>query len=303
MWRKLTRGEIWNGELCNRKKNGEVFLESVVIAPVVDETGRTTHYVALKDDITAQRRSTEEASAGIAKEREISEMKSRFISLISHEFRTPLTAAMASAELLHNHLNQLAPAKREELFVRINSSVLRLTEMLDDVLALNRADTENSDLRLVATDLPLFLRDAIEEIRLGDRDAHRFDLLAGGDLAAFVTDTNLLRHIVSNLLGNAARYSPAGTLITMRTEADSQGMRLSGRGPGHRDTLDRSRAHFRAFERGSNVGATKGSGLGLSIVKRMTRLLGGSITVVSAEGGGSRFTLVLPRLKARATLP
>ena len=274
-----------------------------MIAPVVDETGRTTHYVALKDDITAQRRSTEEASAGIAKEREISEMKSRFISLISHEFRTPLTAAMASAELLHNHLNQLAPAKREELFVRINSSVLRLTEMLDDVLALNRADTENSDLRLVATDLPLFLRDAIEEIRLGDRDAHRFELLAGGDLAAFVTDTNLLRHIVSNLLGNAARYSPAGTLITMRTEADSQGMRLSVEDQGIGiPWTDRERI-FEPFERGSNVGATKGSGLGLSIVKRMTRLLGGSITVVSAEGGGSRFTLVLPRLKARATLP
>jgi PAS domain S-box-containing protein len=303
MWRKLTRGEIWNGELRNRKKNGEVFLESVVIAPVVDETGRTTHYVALKDDITAQRRSTEEAGARIAKEREISEMKSRFISLISHEFRTPLTAAMASAELLHNHLNQLAPAKREELFVRINSSVLRLTGMLDDVLALNRADSENSELRLAPTDLPLFLRDATEEVRLGDHDAHRFELLAGGDLAAFVTDTNLLRHIVSNLLGNAARYSPAGTLITMRTEADSQGMRLSVEDQGIGiPWTDRGRI-FEPFERGSNVGATKGSGLGLSIVKRMTRLLGGSITVVSAEGGGSRFTLVLPRLKARATLP
>jgi signal transduction histidine kinase len=303
MWRKLTRGEIWNGELRNRKKNGEVFLETVVIAPVVDETGRTTHYVALKDDITAQRRSAEEASARIAKEREISEMKSRFISLISHEFRTPLTAAMASAELLHNHLNQLAPAKREELFARINSSVLRLTEMLDDVLTLNRVDAENSELRLAPVDLPLFLHDATEEVRLGDHDAHRFELLAGGDLAAFVTDTNLLRHIVSNLLGNAARYSPAGTLITMRAESNPEGVKVSveDRGIGIPKT-DRERI-FGPFERGSNVGATKGSGLGLSIVKRMTGLLGGSITVVSAEGGGSRFTLVLPLLKARATPP
>jgi PAS domain S-box-containing protein len=302
MWRKLTHGEIWYGELWNRKKSGEVYVETVVIAPVVDEAGRTTHYVALKDDITAQRRSTEEASASIAKEHEISEMKSRFISLISHEFRTPLTAAMASAELLHHHTDRLSPAKREELFGRINSSVIRLTEMLDDVLALNRADAENAELRLVSIDLPLFLREAMEEIRLGDRDAHRFELRAGGP-ASLVTDANLLRHIVSNLLGNAARYSPAGTLITMRTEADSEGVQLSveDRGIGIPE-IDRERI-FEPFERGSNVGSTKGTGLGLNIVKSMTELLGGTIAVEGVENGGSRFTVVLPRLNAPATPP
>jgi PAS domain S-box-containing protein len=295
MWRKLTRGEFWTGELWNRKKDGEVYVETAVISPVVDAAGRTTHYVALKDDITAQRRSAEEAAARIAKEREISEMKSRFISLISHEFRTPLTAAMAAAELLHNHIDRLGPAKRDELFGRINSSVNRLTEMLDDVLALNRVDTANAELRLVPVDLSSFMRDAMEEVRLGDRDSHRFELHCGGESAAFVTDTILMRHIVSNLLGNAARYSPAGTLITLRTDAGTHGLTMSVEDQGIGvPEADRQRI-FEPFERGSNIGTTKGSGLGLNIVKRMTELLGGNVAVGRVDGGGSRFSVFLPR--------
>ena len=303
MWQKLTHGKIWSGALCNRRKNGELYLETAIIAPVVDKSGRATHFVGLKDDITAQRRLAEEIEAKLLREHETSEMKTQFISMISHEFRTPLTAAMASAELLHHHLDRLTPAKREELFERINSSVLRLTEMLDDVLTLSRVDTGHGEVRLGPIDLQLLLNDAKEEVRLGDHDAHRFEILAGGDLAAFVTDTNLLRHIVSNLLGNAARYSPAGTLITIQAESDSQRVKLSveDQGIGIPEP-DRDRI-FEPFERGSNVGVTKGSGLGLSIVRRMTGLLGGSITVVRAEGGGSRFTLVLPRVKARASPP
>jgi PAS domain S-box-containing protein len=300
MWQKLTHSEIWSGGLCNRKKNGELYLETAVIAPVVGKNGLATHYVALKDDITAQRRFAEEIEAKLAKEHEVSEMKSRFISMISHEFRTPLTAAMASADLLHNHLDRLAPEKREELFSRINSSVLRLTEMLDDVLTLNRVDTENNEVRLGSIDLMVFLNDAAEEIRLGDHNAHRFEVCAVGDTTAFVTDTNLLRHIVSNLLSNSVRYSPIGTLVTIRTEADSARVLLSieDQGIGIPEA-DRKRV-FESFERGSNVGATKGTGLGLNIVKRMTELLSGTIAVDGVEGGGSRFTLLFPRLPVPA---
>jgi PAS domain S-box-containing protein len=300
MWQKITHDEIWSGGLCNRKKNGELYVEMAVIAPVVDKNGRATHYVGLKDDITAQRRFAEEIEAKLRKEQEISEMKTRFISMISHEFRTPLTAAMASAELLHNHFDRLAPAKREELFGRIHSSVLRLTEMLDEILTLNRVDTGHSKVQLEPADLPSLLNDAIDEIRLSDHDAHRFEFIANGDQGSFITDANLLRHIVSNLLSNAARYSPAGTAITIRTEADSQGIKLSvaDRGIGIPEA-DRERI-FESFERGSNVGAAKGTGLGLNIVKRMTELLGGSISVDSVEGGGSRFALFLPRINAPA---
>jgi PAS domain S-box-containing protein len=296
MWGKLTRGEIWSGELSNRRKNGEVYLETAVIAPVVDKDGRVTHYIALKDDITAQRRSADEAAARLERAQEISEIKTQFISAISHDFRTPLTAIMASAELLHRHDDKISPAKREELFDRVHSSVLRLTEMLDKVLTLNQVDAGRVDLRPVAIDLPSFMRDVIDEARLADRGAHRLESDATGDPAAFGTDVSLLRHILTNLLGNAVRYSPADSLITMRAEADSRQVKISisDRGIGIPEA-DRERI-FRPFERGSNVGATNGTGIGLNIVQRMTKLLGGTVAVDCVEGGGSRFILLLPRL-------
>ena len=268
--------------------------------PLVDDAGKIMGMLGIFEDIT-ERRHAEEMEVELAKEHEISEMKTRFISMISHEFRTPLTAVMASAELLHHHLDRLAPAKREELFSRINSSVLRLTDMLDGILTLNRVDTEHARVQLDSIDLRFLLHDAMEEIRLGDRDAHRFELYSKGDLAAFVTDTNLLRHIVSNLLSNATRYSPAGTLVAMRAEADPQCVRISVEDQGIGIPEADGERIFESFERGSNVGATKGTGLGLNIVKRMTELLGGAIAFVNVEGGGSRFTVVLPRLTAPAT--
>ena len=295
MWDNLVRGKTWNGELRNRKKDGEIYLETVVIAPVDDASGRTTHYVAFKDDISAKQRLAEESEARLRKEKEISEMKSHFISMISHEFRTPLTAAMASAELLHHHADRLTPAKREEHFARINSSVNRLTYMLDEILALNRAESARSTLEFEPVNVRLFLHDLIDEVRAGDRDAHPIELSMPGEPGPFLSDLNLLRHILSNLLSNAVRYSPAGSPITVEAEVDSLRARFSfqDRGIGVPEA-DRQRI-FEPFERGSNVGATEGTGLGLNIVKRMTEALGGKVGVEGPTRGGSRFTLVLPR--------
>jgi PAS domain S-box-containing protein len=297
MWATLTRGEVWSGELLNRKKNGESYLENAVIAPVVDETGRTTQYVALKDDITAQKHHAVQATALLQQEHDISAMKTRLIGVISHDFRTPMTAVMASAEMLHHHLDELAPAKREELFERIQHSLQRLTVMLSDVLTLNNLDTEHPEVRIQSIDLLNFLRDTIEEIQLGDHSAHRFEMLAPAGLAAFVTDSKLLHHIISNLLSNAVRYSPPGTLITVSVQPDAGQVVISveDQGIGIPEP-DRERI-FKLFERGSNVGTIKGTGLGLNIVERMTGLLGGTVTLASPATGGSCFTLTLPARK------
>jgi len=130
LWETITHGRVWSGDLRNRRKNGEVFLETAIIAPLVDEAGKPTHYVALKDDITAQKRFEAESLAQLQKEREVSEMKSRFISLTSHEFRTPLTAVRSAAELLHLHGEKLGSERREGLFQRIDKAVLHMNGIL-----------------------------------------------------------------------------------------------------------------------------------------------------------------------------
>ncbi len=259
--------------------------------------------VVFARDITERKKFEAAIASTLEKQRQVSDMKSRFITVTSHEFRTPMAAAMASADLLHHHHDRLAPAKREELFTRINLSLHRMTEMLDDVLLLNRIDADRLKVRLAPVELRNFAQVVIDEIRLADHDAHSFELHATGDATHFVTDADLLHHILSNLLSNAARYSPAGTAITTRltTEAGRVLITVADRGIGVPEA-DRERI-FESFERGSNVGTIKGTGLGLDIVKRMAAMLNGTVKLESPADGGSRFIVELPRVEMPATEP
>lgn len=294
MWQALARGETWSGELQNRKKNGEIYIENAVIAPVVNGDGQITHYVALKEDVTTQLRTV----ALLAKEREVSEMKTRFISVTSHEFRTPMSAAMGSAELLAVHFDRLTPAKRTELLNRVAISLSRMNEMLDEILLLNRMDAKRVEVIPGPLDLRLLAQNSLEEARLADHEAHPFTLEITGETAGFVTDPSLMQHILSNLLSNAARYSPAGSPVTMRLTVEATGARLEVEDQGIGIPPADVGRLFQPFERGSNIGNIKGTGLGLSIVKRMIELLGGTVNVEPVPGGGSRFVIHHPRLPA-----
>ena len=246
------------------------------------------------EDITAHKRLESEIAANLEKEREVSAMKTRFISVTSHEFRTPMAAAMMSIDTLQNHLEQLLPAKRTQLFDRIHTSMHRMTTMLDEVLVLSRMEAGRMTLQLEPIDPVAFTRAVMAEVSAGDRDAHRFEFTAEGSPGPFVTEPNLLHQILSNLLSNAVRYSPAGTPIVTSLAADRAGVRVAveDRGIGIPEA-DRARI-FEPFERGSNVGNINGTGLGLNIVKRMTEKLGGTITYAPVPTGGSRFILILP---------
>jgi PAS domain S-box-containing protein len=299
MWSRLTRGEVWSGELHNRRKSGEKYLENAVIAPVLDDRRRPTHYVAVKEDVTSQRRILEL----LERERQVSGMKTRFISVTSHEFRTPMAAAMGSVELLTNHFDRVTPAKRSELLDRIAGALRRMSDMLDEILLYNRLDAGRVELHLMAHDLAALIQNAVEEIRLIDHDAHRFAVEVTGATAGFVTDASHVQHILSNLLANAVRYSPAGSLVTVRLTLDEKEARLEVQDEGVGIPAADLPRLFQPFERGSNVGTIKGTGLGLSIVKRMIEQLGGTVAVESPAGGGTRFIVRHPRQPAPPASP
>ena len=298
MWETLLQGQIWNGELINKRKNGEIFLENSTISPILDTHGTITHYAALKDDITARKRSETIAAEKLAEEKKISEMKTRFISAASHQFRTPMATAMGSVEILANHLDRLKPGKRKALFDRINTSLNRMTTTLDDVLLLNRIDAKRVEVQPMSFNPRLLINDVIDGIRMGDSDHHRFEFSDQSKVETFISDTQILQHILDNLLTNAARYSPAGSVITVQLRADARKLQLIvtdqgiGIPPDDRDRI------FEPFERGSNIGDIKGHGLGLNIVKRMTDRLGGTIAVECPKSGGSSFTLSIPQMAA-----
>ena len=287
----LVQGSTVMGEVEVTLPQGKLFLELRTAPTGSDE------FVVFARDITARKRLETETVAMLEKERQVSEMRTRFISVTSHEFRTPMAAAMGSVDLLINHFDRITESKRQELFDRITSSLHRMTDMLDDVLLLNRMDSNRIPVAMTEVQLQHELHAFIDEIRLGDRDAHVFDFRVTGSVENFVTDQNLLHHISSNLLSNAVRYSPAGSTITVTIEGDAERVTLRVRDQGIGiPEKDRSRI-FEPFERGSNVGNIKGTGLGLNIVKRMTEMLGGTIAAEAAQPVGTCFILTLPRLK------
>lgn len=297
MWQTLQRGETWIGNLYNRKKDGEIYLEALVIAPVLDSDGRPTHYVSLRDDITARKRFEAESQARLQREHEISEMKSRFISIVSHEFRTPLAAVRVSSDILRRHFALLDARQREDLFGRIEGSVHQLTTMLDEILLLNRIDADRFVVRVVPTNLRQLVSDILEEHRLADHGAHRFEFFATGRDDEFPTDTSAFRHILSNLLGNALKYSAPQTIVTVRLDSDATHAVVAVEDRGLGLPAELIPKIFEPFERGANAGSVKGTGLGLNIAKRMTDLIGGTITAENRDDGGARFTVVLPRIE------
>jgi signal transduction histidine kinase len=236
----------------------------------------------------------EEALRLLARERELSELKSDFVSLVSHEFRTPLEVIMSSADNLQRYHERLVPAQRDDLLGTINKSVRRMAGMMEEVLVLGRLETDGMTFRPAPFELRNFCQRVCDELEsaTGKRGviALRCDMVPGHG----VGDESVLRHIFTNLLSNALKYSPADGRVEFTIERDhaSAVFRIADHGCGIPEP-DQKRL-FQAFHRGSNVRQIPGTGLGLLIVRRCVDLHGGTIAFESAEGRGTTFTVRLP---------
>ncbi len=231
--------------------------------------------------------------ANLEREKQLSDLKSQFVSVASHEFRTPLAAAIGSLDLLKKHATRLPEAKRLELFERAQSSLERLTRIMNDVLQLGRADSGRVKVQRMNVDLGRFVQDVVNEVAEADQHKHVFSFRQSGGSDPVLADTSLLHHILSNLVGNAARYSPPGTTIPVTLAVDPHEFVLvvTDEGIGIPEA-ERARI-FEPFVRGSNVGQIGGTGLGLNIVKRYTELMGGTIEVLPTDRGAA-FRVRLP---------
>jgi PAS domain S-box-containing protein len=245
-------------------------------------------------DITDRKRAEEEIRLALKRERELNELKSRFITTISHEFRTPLTAILSSSEILEHLIGRLSEEQRAGHFTAIHDAVIRMTELLDDVLFIGRAETGAVPYRPVTISLSVFFEQLLREIRAGDNKKHTITFLAEGESNNVQLDEKLLWQICSNLLSNALKYSPADTDVVLRVlcSGDILQIVVSDQGIGipenEQDQL------FDTFFRATNTSAISGTGLGLSIVKHAVDLLGGCIEVQSIYNKGTTFTVTLP---------
>lgn len=249
--------------------------------------------MAIVRDITQRKRAEAEMQSALTKEKELHELKSRFVSMTSHEFRTPLTTIMFSAELIQKYGLKWTQEKKDRHLWRIQTSVNQMIQLLDDVLTIGQAEAKKLDFNPHPIDLNQFCGDLVEEMQnLTDKHAIIFNSKL--DCTCAKMDEKLLRHIFSNLLANAIKYTPGGgaiefELASIQNEAIFR-LRDSGIGI---PKCDRANL-FDSFHRASNVGTISGTGLGLAIVKKSVDLHGGAINVESEVGVGTTFEVTLP---------
>ncbi len=240
--------------------------------------------------------------SGLEQERQLREIKSRFISMLSHELRNPLTTILASAGLIANLAEKLSEQKKRDMNQKIKESAGRMNKILDDLLALwHQESPESTPFKPSWFDLPEFCQKLVAEfqIQLDNQCSQRANsiyLIFVSPVESYPVylDLNLLEQILTNLLSNAIKYSPNGGSVKFELTADSnQGIfQIQDSGIGiPASECDRL---FTSFYRASNTKGISGTGLGLSIVKNAVDLQGGTIQVNSEVAMGSTFTVTLP---------
>jgi signal transduction histidine kinase len=229
----------------------------------------------------------------LAERQEQVELKSRLVSIVSHEFRNPLNTILFSAELLQRYGTEVSDEKRRTYFQRINGAVKRMNQLLDDVLMIGATDGGQMQFHPLPVDVVAFCKEVIQDFQPYTGDIVEFTGQVSVD-PLVVVDEKLLRHILTNLISNSIKYSPQGTIVEFNLTLDAQTavFRIQDQGIGI-TTADQEKL-FTSFHRGSNARRIPGTGLGLSIVKQCVELHGGSITVVSQAGHGSVFTVTIP---------
>jgi PAS domain S-box-containing protein len=272
-------------------KGAEVPLE--VILTRIEMSGRRM-IQAVINDISARKKAEAELLRSLAREKELSALKTSFVSMVSHEFRTPLGIIMSSSEILQDYLEQLDRAEREHHLHSIARNTRRMSELMEEVLVLGRLDAGKMDFKPELLDLRALCARMVDEVHSATEGACPIQLDTGVIPTATRGDERLLRHIFLNLLTNAVKYSEAGRPVdfTLQHDGCEAVCIVRDRGIGIPEA-DQPRL-FNAFLRGHNVGQRPGTGLGLVIVKRCVELHGGTISVSSKPGEGTTMTVRLP---------
>jgi signal transduction histidine kinase len=275
--------------LVKRQVNGELLMRSLLYAierQHMDEILRQTNQL-----LTVQ---VQERTQELVKAQELNQLKSEFVSMLSHDFRNPLNSILLSTGLLQNHPDQLSDEKKLTHFQRIRSSINKLAHLLDEVSMLGKAESGQLPSHLAPLNLEDFCRSLIEELQMSATEKHQLLFTTRGGVPEALWDESVLHHILSNLLANAVKYSPKGGLIWFELvgQASAVIFRIQDQGIGipAADQPDL----FQPFHRASNVDGLPGTGLGLAIARKCVEICEGAIAVDSQEGIGTTFIVTLP---------
>jgi signal transduction histidine kinase len=251
---------------------------------------RTTE---LQSTLKALEASKEELTISLEKEKEVNDLKSRFVTMASHEFRTPLSTILSSISLLAKYSTTEDQPKRDKHIDRIKSSVKSLTDILNEFLSLGKIEEGKVDVKPDTFDLTEFIKDIKDEMQVLLKEQQTIEYTHTGTPLTY-SDSNLLKHVIVNLLSNAIKFSPEKSIIEIKSKIDQEQtfLKITDQGIG---IPKADQVHlFERFFRATNVTNIQGTGLGLHIVGRYVDLLNGSIQYNSELEKGSSFIIQYP---------
>ncbi len=275
-------------EVKGKRKDGTTFPFLLSISEINIE-GRKV-FTGIIHDISELKK----VQDALRKERELNELKSRFVTMASHEFRTPLSTILSSVSLIAKYPDAKDHDKRDKHIQRIKNSVENLTSILNDFLSLSRLEEG----RILLSPVDINLLDLCDEIvdEMNSMTKHQQVIKHECKNCNHVLslDKNVLKNIITNLLSNAIKYSPENSTITMTSMIDKQVINISVSDQGIGIPEDDKPHIFSRFFRAQNAGNIQGTGLGLNIVKKYLDLLNGNIVFVSEQNKGTTFTVFIP---------
>jgi len=231
----------------------------------------------------------------LTQEKELSDLKLRFFSMVSHEFRTPLSIILGSAQMLAESSQPWSESKKQKNLHRIQSSARLMTQLLTDILTLTRAEAGKLECRPELVDLESFCLNLVEDINLDTEPRHSIKFVSQGHCTHALLDEKLLYSILGNLLSNAIKYSPQGGNIHLILSCEPQAVIFQVKDEGIGIPKEDIEVLYEPFYRSKNVGNIVGTGLGLAVVKKCLELHGGQISVESEVESGTTFTLKIPQ--------
>lgn len=313
LWKTILSGGTWRGTLINKKKSGDLYYENATIAPVFDEQGNITNFIAVKTDMTERIRHEEELAL---KNRELEEArnsaesashtKSDFLTNMSHELRTPLNAILGFSEVLELGMAGPLTDGQKEHIRDIHESGQYLLSLINDILDLSKVEAGKMELDLSEVKAGDLINSSLIMFR---EKAMKHNIKIGAEIeeeiGEITADERKIKQVLFNLLSNAFKFTPDGGSVRVTARMDNDNLEISVADTGIGISEEDQKKLFQPFQQIDSGYQKKaqGTGLGLKLCKDFVELHGGRIWIESEVGKGSRFLFIIPAggMKERQT--